>query len=169
MVMKSDFVLETETVSLVIQRVNEDNSTPTDEELALWAQAAVQGSRQHQITIRLVDELESRKLNLNYRKQDSATNVLSFPASLPEHIQNEIASIDGRTSLGDLVICVPLVTREAKDQSKPLLHHWAHLVIHGILHLLGHDHQETGQAEIMEKLEIDMLSTLGIDNPYTTD
>ena len=154
--------------SIVIQRVNADIASPTDEEFALWAEAAMQGSSKHQITIRLVDEAESRQLNLNYRKRDCATNVLSFPASLPEHIQNEIASVDGVTPLGDLVICAPLVELEAKDQSKLPADHWAHLVVHGILHLRGHDHQEADQTEVMEKLEIDVLSKLGIDNPYIT-
>jgi probable rRNA maturation factor len=153
-------------VSLVIQRVKEDFSTPTDEDFAQWTQAALSGGTHYELTIRLVDEVESRQLNLKYRKRDSATNVLSFPANLPAHVQNEIASADGATPLGDLVICAPMVKLEAQNQSKPLFDHWAHLVVHGILHLQGHDHQEEAQAEAMEQLEIDILATLGINDPY---
>jgi len=159
------------TVSLVIQRITEDDSTPGDDAFNEWVETALRSDHygqatQYSITIRLVDEEESRQLNCNYRGRDSATNVLSFPADLPALIQSELESDSGTTLLGDLVICVPVVKHEAQEQGKPLLNHWTHLVIHGVLHLLGHDHADSKQAESMEQLEKDMLATLGINDPY---
>ncbi len=159
------------TVSLVIQRITEDDSAPGDDAFNEWVETALRSDHygqatQYSITIRLVDEEESRQLNCNYRGRDSATNVLSFPADLPALIQSELESDSGTTLLGDLVICVPVVKHEAQEQGKPLLNHWTHLVIHGVLHLLGHDHADSKQAESMEQLEKDMLATLGINDPY---
>lgn len=159
------------TVSLVIQRITKDDSTPGDDAFNEWVETALRSDHygqatQYSITIRLVDEEESRQLNCNYRGRDSATNVLSFPADLPALIQSELESDSGTTLLGDLVICVPVVKHEAQEQGKPLLNHWTHLVIHGVLHLLGHDHADSKQAESMEQLEKDMLATLGINDPY---
>jgi probable rRNA maturation factor len=111
-----------------------------------------------ELTVRLVDEAESQELNSRYRGKDAPTNVLSFPAELPPGT--------GIPLLGDIVICAPLVQIEAMAQNKPVRAHWAHLVIHGVLHLIGHDHQGEQEAEAMEALEVDLLFSLGYDNPY---
>ena len=108
-------------------------------------------------TIRIVDESESRELNHRYRQVDKPTNVLAFPAE-PEHLDY--------ACLGDLIICAPLVEREAEAQGKETLAHWAHLVVHGMLHLQGFDHDDEGAAARMEALEIKILDTLGYTNPY---
>jgi len=114
------------------------------------------------ISVRLVDENESADLNSRYRNRSGATNVLSFPAGLPADVQTLLQE----TQLGDLAICTPVVEREADEQNKPVMAHWAHMTVHGTLHLLGHDHQSTADAECMEKLECRILESLGFDNPY---
>ena len=111
-----------------------------------------------QLTVRLVDAEESAALNQNYRHRQGATNVLSFPFTEPFQLQPPL--------LGDIVICVPLVAAEAREQNKTLLAHWAHLVVHGTLHLLGYDHLGDNQAEEMESLEIMILAQLGFADPY---
>ena len=139
---------------------------PDAANLQSWAEAALLPSAPAaaEVTLRLVDAAESQQLNADYRGKDAPTNVLSFPFDAP--IDLEAA---GELSLlGDLVICVPLVAQEAKEQGKPLLHHWAHLVIHGLLHLQGLDHQEDEEAEAMEALEIQLLERLGIADPYAS-
>lgn len=111
-----------------------------------------------EVTIRIVGEAEGRQLNQTWRQRDYPTNVLSFPFDSPPG--------PDLPQLGDLVICAPVVLREALAQQKTPESHWAHLVIHGTLHLLGYDHQETAQAELMETLEINILTQLGYPNPY---
>jgi len=124
-----------------------------------WAAAAAEGRiRRADLAIRLVDEKEGRALNRHYRGKDYATNVLSFPAELPEGVSLPL--------LGDLVLCAPVVAREAAEQGKPLLAHYAHLTVHGVLHLLGMDHEDEREAEAMEAIEREILATLGIDDPY---
>lgn len=110
------------------------------------------------LNIRIVDETESADLNQTYRKKTGPTNILSFPFSPPKNIPSDF--------LGDLVVCAPLVTQEAKVQQKPIIAHWAHLIIHGTLHLLGYDHVNDQDAEIMETLEIKLLAQLGYPDPY---
>jgi probable rRNA maturation factor len=110
------------------------------------------------VCIRVVGSAESRRLNRSYRGKDAPTNVLSFPAS-----ELERAS-DG--ALGDLAICAPVVAREARSQDKPLAAHWAHMVVHGLLHLLGHDHQHDREARRMERAEVEILRAFGYQNPY---
>ena len=123
-----------------------------------WVRAALQDSyAQLEQTICIVDEAQSRELNHRFRGKDSATNVLAFPA------ENDLLDYD---CLGDLVICAPQVSTEAQQQGKPLDAHWAHLVVHGMLHLQGYDHQTDEQAAAMEALEIEILDTLGYTNPY---
>jgi len=111
-----------------------------------------------ELTIRIVDETEGRQLNETWRQSSGATNVLSFPFDNPPGMELGL--------LGDIVICAPVVTREAANQNKSLTAHWAHLVVHGTLHLLGYDHLEEAAAEVMENLEIQILHCLGYPNPY---
>lgn len=114
------------------------------------------------ISLKFVSDAESKELNSNYRGKDSSTNVLSFPAQLPEAIA---AQLDHRP-LGDIVICPSVVETEARDQGKILEAHWAHLLNHGVLHLLGYEHENDEDAQHMESLEIASLKLLGFDNPY---
>ncbi|MEP6882285.1 MAG: rRNA maturation RNase YbeY [Dokdonella sp.] len=111
-----------------------------------------------ELSIRLVDVDEGRSLNRQYRHRDYATNVLSFAVELPADVKLPL--------LGDLVICAPVVSREASEQGKPLRDHYAHMTIHGTLHLLGYDHEIEADAECMEALERRLLAELGIDDPY---
>ena len=128
-----------------------------------WVAAALAGRiREADLAIRLVDEKEGRALNHHYRGKDYATNVLSFPAELPEGLPKGVTL----PLLGDLVLCAPVVAREAKEQGKPLNAHYAHLTVHGCLHLLGWDHEDPREAEAMEQLEREILAGLGLPDPY---
>ncbi len=111
------------------------------------------------LTIRIVGAAESRKLNRTYRGKDKPTNVLSFPAL-------SSSAEPGLQELGDLAICAPVVAREAREQGKNPRAHWAHMVVHGVLHLLGYDHEDDRDAEVMESREIKILSQFGYANPY---
>ena len=125
-----------------------------------WAAAAAQGRiKRADLAIRLVDAKEGRALNRHYRGKDYATNVLSFPVELPEGVTLPL--------LGDLVICAPVVAKEALEQGKPLNAHYAHLTIHGVLHLLGLDHEDEREAEAMEAIERAILADLGHADPYS--
>lgn len=125
-----------------------------------WAEAAgLEG--EVELAIRIVDEAESAALNHAYRHKTGPTNVLSFPCEVPAGVPNAL--------LGDLVICAQVVEREAREQGKPSAAHWAHMVIHGILHLRGYDHQREAEAERMEALEVDILARLEYPNPYETE
>ncbi|MGD0960327.1 MAG: rRNA maturation RNase YbeY [Methylomonas sp.] len=144
---------------LDIQIVTESNDYPEAGLFQQWVDAALaDAGRDIEIVIRLVDETESAELNRQYRHKSGATNILSFPFSAPPGAETDL--------LGDLVLCCPLIRREALAQHKPVAHHWAHITIHGVLHLLGYDHCEELQAEQMETLEIEILSKLNIANPY---
>jgi probable rRNA maturation factor len=110
------------------------------------------------VCIRVVTAAESRRLNLSYRGKDAPTNVLSFPASPEER------ALDG--ALGDLAICAPVVAEEARAQGKTLAAHWAHMVVHGVLHLMGHDHHRDRDARRMERVEVEILRAFGYQNPY---
>jgi len=146
-----------------IQRATACENTPGDDQFKLWIDAVpVEQEHKFALTIRIVDEPEARRINREYRKKDYATNVLSFPAELPEGLPAEIRQAE----LGDLLICAPVVVREAIEQQRPEADHWAHLTIHGILHLLGYDHEQTDEAETMESLETEILAQLGISDPY---
>jgi len=117
-----------------------------------------------EIGIACVDNDQSHKLNLEYRKKDKPTNVLSFPSDIPD----EMAEYLDAFPLGDLVICIPVVLQEAIDQQKTPIEHFTHMLVHGTLHLMGYDHETSEQdAEEMEALEIEILKKLGFDNPYT--
>ncbi len=134
---------------------------PDENILQQWAEVALLGQADAQLGIRIVDDVESQMLNRDYRGKDRPTNVLSFPMELPEELDLPI--------LGDLVICAPVVAREAEQQDKSLQAHWAHMVIHGVLHLQGYDHIADDEAEEMEALEIRLLQQLGFANPYGND
>ena len=126
-----------------------------------WVEAALKGARRRkaaEVAIRIVDTDEGLALNRQYRGRDYATNVLSFPAELPPGVDLPL--------LGDLVICAPVVNREAAEQGKKPVDHWAHMTVHGTLHLLGYDHIEDAEAEAMESLETRILAGLGISDPY---
>lgn len=124
-----------------------------------WVAAALTGRRDEaQLTIRITDAAEIQDLNATYREKDKPTNVLSFPFEAPPGVDIPL--------LGDIIICARVVAEEAGAQEKPLQAHWAHMVIHGTLHLLGYDHIEDAEAEEMERLEIDLLAGLGYANPY---
>ncbi len=131
---------------------------PDKQDLETWVDAALMQDYDNlEQTIRVVGLAESRALNLQYRAIDSPTNVLSFVTD-NDYLDYEC--------LGDLVICAPIVEQEAQQQSKSLQAHWAHMVVHGMLHLQGYDHQSTTEADEMESLEARILTTLGYSNPY---
>ena len=130
-----------------------------------WLAAALHGRiREADLAIRIVGSKEGRALNRHYRGKDHATNVLSFPADIADGVK--LPKGVKLPLLGDLVLCAPVIAREAKEQKKPLAAHYAHLTVHGALHLLGWDHQDAREAECMEQLEREILAGLGIDDPY---
>ena len=140
----------------------QETGLPTAEQIEQWATAAVQPqSDEVEMTVRIVDEAESHALNLNYRGKDRPTNVLSFPFECPDEVELPL--------LGDLVICRQVVEREAQEQDKPVMAHWAHMVVHGSLHLLGYDHIEDDEAEEMESLETEIMQGLGFADPYLSE
>lgn len=138
-------------------------SVPSESQFRLWCEMGLrQRSADSELTIRLVDETEGRELNHTWRHKDYATNVLSFPADVPDDMLDI-------PLLGDLVICAPVIAREAQEQGKVPDAHWAHMVIHGCLHLLGYDHIDDEEAEEMEALERTLLGELGFPDPYADD
>jgi probable rRNA maturation factor len=143
-----------------IQIAGHFSQLPTRQELREWVNTALADCHEQQeLTLRIVDETESAQLNTQYRHKSGPTNVLSFscgdfPAGIPNNL------------LGDIAICAPLVAQEAKNQGKPPKAHWAHLVVHGVLHLRGYDHENTEDAHIMEAEEITILTKLKFANPY---
>lgn len=142
---------------------------PTEQDFQRWADAALLAAAHEgsaEITVRIVDEAEGRELNHEYRERDYATNVLSFPSELPAELLEALKEEMDVLPLGDLVICATVVAREATEQGKALQDHWAHLTVHGVLHLLGFDHIEDEEAEDMEALETEVLKGLGIADPY---
>lgn len=145
-------------VTLDLQLASDTANIPAEDQLQQWSQLAWQGDEPTEVTIRIVDEFEMQALNLQYRGKDKPTNVLSFPFEAPAGITIPLA--------GDLVICAPVVAQEARDQYKDTNAHWAHMVIHGMLHLQSYDHIDDNEAEEMEGLEIRLLAQIGIANPY---
>lgn len=145
---------------LDIQRIVDSADMPSDAELQQWIELALQDySADAEVVIRIVDSEEITQLNQQYRQKQGATNILSFPFDLPE-------GVEGIDLLGDLVVCASVLEEEAQQQNKKLKNHWAHIIIHGILHLLGYDHIEEMDANEMEAKEILMLQKLHINNPY---
>jgi probable rRNA maturation factor len=156
-------------LSITVQFASSRRSVPSSQSFVTWANAAyaralgrrsVKGA-QRELTIRIVGTAESRHLNRSWRGKDKPTNVLSFPAQ-DESFQH----MPGPIPLGDLAICAPIVAREAREQGKLARAHWAHMVVHGVLHLVGYDHEDDADADRMEGEETRILARLGFDNPY---
>lgn len=135
-----------------LQLASQAIDIPTAAQFKRWVRAALRVETS--LTIRVVDEVEGRQLNAGYRGKDYATNVLTFPLT------------EEPLLMGDIVICAPVVAREAAEQGKPLLAHYAHMTVHGVLHLHGYDHEVDAQAELMEAMEIAVMQKLGFANPY---
>ncbi|WP_115719357.1 rRNA maturation RNase YbeY [Gallaecimonas mangrovi] len=148
------------TLYLDLQVASKAKDIPSQQQFELWVSAALKDSGRDdtELTVRIVDEEEGLELNSTYRGKDYATNVLSFPFEMPEGIELPL--------IGDLVICAGVMAREAAEQQKTAEAHWAHLVIHGTLHLLGYDHIKDEDAELMESKEIELLQGLGFADPY---
>lgn len=156
-------------ISVDLQIACRVDSVPQQAEVHSWLEQAYlagngDASRRCDVSVRIVDEHESRQLNNQYRQQDKPTNVLAFPAGNP----SEFAALPEDTArpLGDLVICGPLVEKEALEQGKSPAGHWGHLLIHGMLHLLGYDHETSSQAAEMETMERKILADRGFEDPY---
>lgn len=145
-------------LTLDLQIASEAADIPDEGDIFRWASAALDHLDEAELSVRIVDNAESQALNLQYRGKDKPTNVLSFPADLPEEVDVPL--------LGDLVICAPVVASEAAEQHKTLQAHWAHMVVHGTLHLLGYDHIDDADAEEMETIETEILATLNFPPPY---
>lgn len=152
---------------------------PPRQQLISWAQAAWQGADnvQPEVSLRIVSAAESQQLNHTYRGKNKPTNVLSFPMQMEDSIlpvdmpldNEEFADgqdMSGQSLLGDLAICAQVVADEARQQNKPVAAHWAHMIVHGMLHLQGYDHIENAEAEQMEQLEAQIMQALGFSNPY---
>jgi probable rRNA maturation factor len=145
-----------------IQTIYQSEGQPEPEQIQRWVDAALEGYQPDtEIVVRIVDEQESAELNEQYRHKPGPTNILSFPVEVPDGIELDL--------LGDLVICAPVLEKEALEQHKVLADHWAHIIVHGVLHLLGYDHIDEAEAELMESKEIAILDTLSILNPYRQD
>ena len=154
-------------MKIAIDIVNDSQSdtTPELKQCQSWLESALahlENSRALELSIRFVESTEIQRLNREYRSKDKPTNVLSFPSQIPEAVAAEMDSYH----LGDIAICSEIVESEAQAQNKQLDAHWAHLLIHGLLHLLGYDHDSDEQASEMENLEIQILKTLGFPDPY---
>lgn len=141
---------------LEIQIASTSKKIPSERQFQTWVDTVLKDN--NEVVIRIVDCSESAELNQRYRHKCGATNILSFPFEVPEMISSLL--------LGDLVICAPIIEQQAEQQQKPLFHHWAHIVVHGVLHLYGYDHLSDAEARIMESKEITLLKKLSIRNPY---
>ncbi len=145
-------------IDIEINSINKQ--IPSVESIERWISAALHSDElvNAEVSVYIVDEAESQELNFQYRAKDKPTNVLSFPADIHEEV--------GVPLLGDLVICAPVVAREATEQGKSLDAHWAHMLIHGTLHLLGYDHIEDDEANVMEALETYLITQMNFPAPY---
>ncbi|KEY91726.1 putative rRNA maturation factor [Candidatus Photodesmus blepharus] len=148
------------TIKLNLQFSTKDkNNLPSKKNIHRWLTLSLMRfQKQAEVTVRIVDKKESQQLNYKYRKKNKPTNVLSFPFISPVNMKLNL--------LGDLIICRQIVEQEAIKQNKPLIEHWAHMIIHGSLHLLGYDHIEKNEADEMESLEIEIMQNMGYKDPY---
>ncbi len=144
-------------IKVEVQFAASAEDIPSEETFQCWA-ALIEVNAVQEVALRIVDETEMAQLNQQYRKKIGPTNVLSFPVDLPDGVDVPF--------MGDIVICAPVVAKEAKDQGKSHDSHWAHMTVHGILHLQGYDHIDEADAEKMESLEIKIMHLLGFANPY---
>ena len=148
-------------MKVIVDMENVSSCTDIPDEVAVthWVQAALRCyGKPAEVAINVIDEDESAKLNYQYRRKNNPTNILSFPANLPESLELPL--------LGDLAICAQVVAREAAAQNKDLYAHWAHIVIHGTLHLIGFDHISDAEEKKMELLEIEILASFNLSSPY---
>ena len=148
-------------IVVYIDNASSSDTVPEQTHITQWAKLALSSrdiEKPAELSIRIVDSDEIQRLNKTYRDKNKPTNVLSFPVELPDVVELPL--------LGDIIVCADIVESEAKAQHKPLVHHWAHMIIHGTLHLLGYDHIEDNDAAIMEGLEIKLLQSIGIPSPY---
>ena len=144
---------------LDIQIISQSKQLPEQGQFQNWVDAVLNNESQDaELVIRIVDEAEMTQFNEQYSDKKGSTNILSFPFEAPEGVDNYL--------LGDMLVCAPVVEKEAKQQHKELDHHWAHMIVHGVLHLLGYDHVDDQDAEEMETLEIKILKKIKIKNPY---
>jgi probable rRNA maturation factor len=146
------------TVDVIVQYALSAPNLPSAAQINAWAAAAAFNLNPMEVVARVVGDAESAQLNQTYRQQSGPTNVLSFPFEPPPGVEVNL--------LGDLVLCAPVIVREAREQGKPSLAHWAHMIVHGMLHLQGYDHQTDGEAHDMETRECEIMERLGFDNPY---
>ena len=151
-------------VRVDVQRATDENSTPDEAFFVAWITRAIEAAGEagdSEVSVRIVDADEIQTLNRDYRDTDRPTNVLSFPAG-------DVAGLpdDEPAPLGDIVVCASVVRDESAAQGKAILDHWAHMLVHGALHLLGHDHESEAEAEAMEALEARILAAHGIGDPY---
>jgi probable rRNA maturation factor len=161
-------------LAVSVQFASSRRGVPHARSLDRWANAAFAAGRPgrrasapSEVTIRIVGAAESRRLNRTWRGKDRPTNVLSFPAApLPEVRARRGGSPREPVSIGDLAICSPVVAREAREQGKQVRAHWAHMVVHGVLHLMGYDHEDDRDAGVMEAREVRILAQFGYPNPY---
>ena len=142
-------------LAMAVQYASEAGDLPTAAQFRKWAKQALRTDAE--IALRVVDESEGRQLNHDYRGKDYATNVLTFPLA------------EEPLLMGDIVLCAPVVAREAEAQQKPLLAHYAHLTVHGVLHLQGYDHETDAEAEVMETLETEIITRMGYADPYLSE
>ena len=145
-------------IELSISDGVDETTLPSEEKFQQWAQACYSGDDEVVASLQIVSSDEMQGLNKSYRNKDKPTNVLSFPMELPDEV--------GINILGDLALCDEVIEAEAKDQGKSLEAHWAHMVVHGMLHLQGYDHIEDDEAELMEAKEIEIMKNLDFENPY---
>jgi probable rRNA maturation factor len=147
-------------LKVAVQYAVRAQALPTRAQFRAWVNAALSGEHAGEVSVRVVDPAESKSLNSRYRRSDYATNVLAFPGD-PALLQ-----IDPEAPFGDIVICADVVEREAREQHKEADAHWAHLTVHGALHLAGYDHEDDAEAEVMEGREREVLAGLGFPDPY---
>ncbi len=144
-----------------VQNISSEPGVPGSALIETWAATAYSkvAEEKAELTVRIVDEGDGRELNEQYCNKDTATNVLSFPFEDPPNVKTSI--------LGDIVVCAPVISREAREQGKTLHAHWAHLIVHGVLHLCGYHHEVNDDAQIMQRLESEVVEQLGFSNPYS--